>query len=78
LLIAFVVPAATRNIGISAVAYGATVFVAMRLVVLPLSAYPRSVTFPPVATALDLVSHMVLFAGPIVWAISRELGPPPH
>ena len=45
----------------------------MRLVVLPLSAYPRPVTFKPLATVLDLLSHMVLFAGPVVVLVARAV-----
>lgn len=51
--------------------YGIAVFLAMRLVVLPLSAYPRAVTFPPLATTLDLLSHMLLFGVPIALAVRR-------
>ena len=51
--------------------FGVVVFLSMRLVVLPLSAYPRPVTFKPVATVLDLLSHMLLFGTPIALAISR-------
>jgi hypothetical protein len=40
-------------------------------VVLPLSAFPYPVTFKPLATALDLLSHMLLFGAPIAWAIQR-------
>jgi uncharacterized membrane protein YagU involved in acid resistance len=54
-------------------AFGVVVFLAMRLVVLPLSAYPRPVTFKPLATALDLASHMLLFGLPIAFAARRAL-----
>ncbi len=53
--------------------FGFVVFFAMRLVVLPLSAFPRPVRFPPLATALDLASHMLLFGIPIAWCIVRAL-----
>ena len=52
-------------------AFGVLVFLVMRLVVLPLSAYPRPVTFKPLATALDLASHMLLFGLPIAFATRR-------
>ncbi|MBS0320286.1 MAG: hypothetical protein JSR18_07065 [Proteobacteria bacterium] len=55
--------------------FGFGVFFAMRLVVLPLSAFPRPVRFPPLATALDLGSHMLLFGMPIAWWIARALRP---
>lgn len=51
--------------------FGIVVFVAMRCVVLPLSAYPRPVTFPPLATGLDLLSHMFLFGLPIAVLVAR-------
>ncbi len=50
------------------IAFGVVVFLAMRLVVLPLSAFPSPVTFKPLATILDLLSHMFLFGVPIVAA----------
>jgi len=49
----------------SGIVFGGIVFVAMRCVVLPLSAFPRPVTFPPLSSALDLMSHMFLFGIPI-------------
>jgi hypothetical protein len=55
-------------------AFGIAVFLAMRLLVLPLSAYPRPVTFKPLATTLDLASHMLLFGLPIAFAARRALG----
>ncbi len=47
------------------IAFGCMVFLVMRLVVLPLSAFPRAVTFAPLATVLDLMSHTLLFGVPI-------------
>jgi uncharacterized membrane protein YagU involved in acid resistance len=49
----------------SGILFGVVVFFAMRLVVLPLSAFPYPVAFKPLATALDLLSHMLLFGAPI-------------
>jgi hypothetical protein len=57
------------------IAFGVLVFLAMRLVVLPLSAYPRPVSFKPLATVLDLGSHMLLFGLPIALAARRALMP---
>jgi hypothetical protein len=57
----------------SGVAFGIVVFLVMRLVVLPLSAFPFPVTFKPVATALDLMSHTFLFGVPIALAARRAL-----
>ena len=52
---------------------GQPIIQAMRLVVLPLSAFPRPVTFKPLATVLDLLSHMLLFGFPIAWAASKAI-----
>lgn len=54
--------------------FGVIVFVAMRVVALPLSRFPYPVTFRPLATALDLLSHMLLFGWPIAWFARRALG----
>jgi len=53
--------------------FGVLVFLGMRLVVLPLSAYPRPVAFPPLSSTLDLLSHMFLFGLPIAWSAARAL-----
>lgn len=55
----------------AALVFGVVVFFAMRLVVLPLSAFPFPVTFKPLAWALDLLSHIFLFALPIAFAAKR-------
>ena len=52
--------------------FGVFVFFAMRLVVLPLSAFPHPVTFKPLAASLDLLSHMFLFGVPIALAAARR------
>jgi hypothetical protein len=51
--------------------FGVVVFLVMRLVVLPLSAFPHPVTFRPLATVLDLLSHIFLFGIPIALAVSK-------
>jgi uncharacterized membrane protein YagU involved in acid resistance len=51
--------------------FGVGVFLFMRLVVLPLSAFPHPLTFRPLATALDLLSHILFFGMPIALAIAR-------
>ncbi len=51
--------------------FGFFVFLAMRLVVLPLSAFPHPVTFKPLSAGLDLLSHMFLFGVPIAVATAR-------
>jgi uncharacterized membrane protein YagU involved in acid resistance len=51
--------------------FGVGVFLFMRLVILPLSAFPHPVSFRPLATALDLLSHIFLFGIPIALAVAR-------
>lgn len=67
------VPAFTRRPVLAGMAFGVMVFLAMRLVVLPLSAFPHPVTFRPLATVLDLLSHMFFFGVPIALA-ARKAG----
>lgn len=62
----------------SGILFGIGVFLAMRLVVLPLSAFPYPVTFKPLATVLDLLSHMLLFGLPIALAVSKAVRVPPQ
>lgn len=52
----------------SGMAYGFAVFWLMHLVVLPLSAFPHPVSFGPLSTVLDLLSHMLLFGVPMALA----------
>jgi uncharacterized membrane protein YagU involved in acid resistance len=54
---------------LSGVLFGVVVFLTMRLVVLPLSAFPRPVSFDPLSTVLDLLSHTLLFGVPIALAV---------
>ena len=61
----------------SGIAFGVVVFLVMRLVVLPLSAFPFPVTFNPTATILDLMSHTLLFGVPIALAARRAVAPAP-
>jgi hypothetical protein len=51
--------------------FGVAVFLAMRLIVLPLSAFPYPVSVFSKAAGLDLLSHVFLFAGPIVLAAAK-------
>jgi uncharacterized membrane protein YagU involved in acid resistance len=48
--------------------FGVGVFLFMRFVVLPWSAFPHPVIFKPLATTLDLLSHIFLFGIPIALA----------
>ena len=67
-------PALLRRPLLSGILFGVVVFLAMRLVVLPLSAFPVPISFKPLATALDLLSHMFLFGVPIAWASRQARG----
>jgi len=64
-------PVLVRHPVVSGIAFGVLVFLVMRLVVLPLSAFPYPVSFKPLATVLDLGSHTLLFGVPIAWAARR-------
>jgi uncharacterized membrane protein YagU involved in acid resistance len=64
-------PPLLRQPVLSGVLFGVVVFLVMRLVVLPLSAFPYPVTFKPLATVLDLLSHTLLFGVPIAIAVRR-------
>ena len=73
LLAARGITALARHPIASGIAFGIVVFFTMRLVVLPLSAFPYPVSFKPLATVLDLLSHMLLFGVPIAIAVRRAL-----
>ncbi len=62
-----------RQAVISGVLYGLLIFAVMNLVVLPLSAFPRKVTFPPLVLATGLLVHMFLIGLPISLAARRAL-----
>ena len=64
-------PGLLRRPVLSGVLFGVAVFLTMRLVALPLSAFPYPVTFKPLATVLDLLSHTFLFGVPIALATQR-------
>lgn len=66
-------PALARRPVVAGLVFGVVVFLCMRLLVLPLSAYPRPVTFKPLATVLDLLSHMLLFGVPIAVVVGRAV-----
>jgi uncharacterized membrane protein YagU involved in acid resistance len=68
-------PALAQSPYLYGLLFGMLVFFAMRLVVLPLSAFPFPVNFKPLATVLDLLSHMLLFGLPIALAVRRALAP---
>ena len=73
---AWQLPVLARRPFVAGLAFGLIVFLDMRLLVLPLSAYPHPVTFKPLATVLDLLSHMLLFGVPIAMIVSRAIRAP--
>lgn len=58
---------------VAGVLLGIVVYFCMRLIVLPLSSFPYPITFKPLATVLDLLSHMLLFGIPIAVATHRAV-----
>lgn len=71
--LARVTPRLVRRPVVAGIGFGVLVFLAMRFVVLPLSAFPYPVTFRPLATVLDLLSHAFLFGLPIALAAHRSI-----
>ncbi len=67
------VPALAAKPLLTAVGYGLLVLLTMRLVVLPLSAFPRPVKFNAFSWGMDLLSHIFLFSLPIIWATRKVL-----
>ena len=61
---------------VSGLLFGVMVFLAMRLVVLPLSAFPYPVSFKPQSAGPDLFSHLFFFGLPIALAAARYLRRP--
>ena len=64
-------PVLTRQPVLSGILFGVVVFLTMRLVVLPLSAFPYPVSFKSLGAVLDLLSHTLLFGIPIALATRR-------
>ncbi|MQP76367.1 hypothetical protein CQ393_10760 [Stenotrophomonas sp. MYb238] len=58
----------TSRAWLSGPLFGAFVFLGMRLVVLPLSAFPKPMNFDMPGALYDLLSHMFLFGLPIALA----------
>lgn len=61
----------TRRAVISGILYGIAIYAVMNLVVLPLSAFPRKVTFPPLVLATGLFVHMFFIGLPISLAVRK-------
>jgi hypothetical protein len=69
------IPQLVAKPAISGPIYGVLVFLAMRLVVLPASAFPYPVSFKLDSAGPDLLSHMFLFGLPIALAAARAFAP---
>lgn len=67
------VGALTRRAFLSGAVYGFLIFWLMNLVVLPLSAFPRKVSFAPAATITGLLVHTFLIGVPIALAARRAV-----
>jgi uncharacterized membrane protein YagU involved in acid resistance len=61
----------TRNALAGGAVFGIGVFLTMRLVVLPISAFPQPVSLLTLGSVLDLLSHMFLFGLPIAFAAQK-------
>ena len=68
------VPALIRHAVLAGILYGAAIFALMNLVVVPLSAFPRKLTFPPVVLITGLLVHMFGIGLPISLASRRAAG----
>jgi hypothetical protein len=66
-----VIPALTRHAVIAGLFFGFLIYAVMNLVVLPLSAYPRKVTFPLLVLVTGLLVHMICIGLPISLAVRR-------
>ena len=67
-------PILTRRAALAGVLDGFVIYAAMNLVVLPLSAFPRKVTFPPLVLATGLFVHMFGIGLPIALATRKAPG----
>ena len=66
-------PALVRRPLLAGLGFGVVVFLCMKLIVLPLSAFPYPVSFKPLSTVLDTLSHMLLFGVPIALIVGRAI-----
>lgn len=69
-------PALLQRPLVSGIALGVMTFLVMRLIVLPLSAFPFPVKMFTLGAGLDLLSHMFLFGTPIAFARRYLAGSP--
>lgn len=68
-------PALAHRAVLSGAVYGFLIFWLMNLVVLPLSAFPRPVSFAPLPTITGLIVHTFLVGVPIAVAARRAQPP---
>lgn len=68
-------PALVRRAVLSGAVYGFLIFWVMNLVVLPLSAFPRKVSFAPLPTITGVIVHTFFIGVPIAIAAQRALSP---
>lgn len=67
------IPVLTRRPVVAGLFYGILIYAIMNLVVLPLSAYPRKVSFPLLVLVTGLFVHMFFIGLPISLAVRRTL-----
>ena len=65
------IPFLTRHPVISGLFYGFLIYALMNLVLLPLSAFPRKVTFPLLVLITGILVHMFCIGLPIALAVRR-------
>jgi hypothetical protein len=70
-------PFLIRHAVLSGVLYGAGIYAVMNLVVVPLSAFPRKLSFPPRVLITGLFVHMFFIGLPIALATRRASQPAP-
>jgi hypothetical protein len=70
-------PVLRRRPVLSGVVYGAVIYAVMNLIVVPLSAFPRKLTFPPLVLWTGLFVHMFLIGLPIALSVRRAFEPEP-
>ncbi|CAN5607137.1 hypothetical protein BH20VER3_BH20VER3_19970 [soil metagenome] len=66
-----VIPSLTRHPVVAGILFGLIIYAAMNLVVLPLSAFPRKVSFPLLVLVTGLLVHMFCIGLPISLAVRR-------
>ena len=65
------IPFLTRHPVVAGLFYGFIIYAVMNLVVLPLSAFPRKVSFPLVVLVTGLLVHLFCIGLPISLAVRR-------